>query len=47
MRDLYASMKKLKAKPTPDDLKRQSEVFARLCRLDPAAAFKLDGDGNK
>ena len=43
VRDLYACLLKLKPKPTPDEIIRQNDVFARLCRLDPAAALKLDG----
>jgi len=44
-RDLYTCLLKLKPKPTPDDFKRTAAVFAQLCRLDPAAALKLDGAG--
>ena len=40
---LYECLRKSKAKPTPDDVKRSSQLFARLCRLDPQAALKLDG----
>ena len=40
--DLYACMQKLKPKPTPDDAQRSAQIFARLCRLDPAAALKLE-----
>jgi len=43
-RDLYACLKKSRPKPTPEDLQRCNAVFARLCRLDPATALKLDGD---
>lgn len=43
MRDLYVCLRKIKpTKPTPDDTKRLAAVFARLCRLDPATALKLD-----
>jgi type VI secretion system protein VasJ len=45
MGDLFSCLKKLKPKPTPEDLKRSAEVFARLCRLDPGAALKLDSAG--
>lgn len=41
-RDLYTCLTRLKSKPSPDDLRRQAEVFARLSRLDAPAAFKLD-----
>ena len=47
MADLYSCLCKAKPKPTPDDLKRQADVFARLCRLDPAAALKLESGGAK
>lgn len=47
MADLYNCLTKLKPKPTPEDAIRASEVFARLCRLDPAAAFKLDAAKKK
>ncbi|MFQ5807853.1 MAG: hypothetical protein ACE5I3_15515, partial [Phycisphaerae bacterium] len=40
--DLYACLQRAKPKPTPEDVKRSTEVFARLCRLDPAAALKLE-----
>jgi len=40
--DLYACLHKMKPKPTPEDAKRVAEVFARLCRLDPASALKLE-----
>ncbi len=42
LRDLYAWFKKNKPKPTPEEMKRGGEMFARLCRVDPAAALKLD-----
>lgn len=42
LRELYAWFKKWRPKPTPDDIKRGGEIFARLCRVDPASAFKLD-----
>jgi type VI secretion system protein VasJ len=42
VRDLYECLLKAKPKPTPDDVRRNAAVFARLCRLDPAAALKLD-----
>ena len=41
-RNLYECLRKAKPKPTPDDIRRSADVFARLCRLDPAAALKLD-----
>ena len=47
MARLYECLRKSKAKPTPDDLRRNSAVFARLCRLDPAAALKLDNTAAK
>lgn len=40
--DLFACLQKAKPKPTPDDAQRSAAVFARLCRLDPARALKLD-----
>ncbi len=40
--DLYACLQKMKPKPTPEDAKRSAEVFAQLCRLDPASALKLE-----
>ena len=40
--DLYTCLQKLKPKPTPDDAQRQAQIFARLCRLDPVTALKLD-----
>ncbi len=45
--DLYACLRKAKPKPTPDDAKRNAAVFARLCRLDPARALKLEAAGAK
>ena len=45
--DLYACLLKAKPKPTPEDAKRSAEVFARLCRLDPALALKLEAAGAK
>jgi len=45
--DLYSSLLRSKAKPTPDGLKRRAEVFSRLCRLDPATAMKLEGAAAK
>ena len=44
---LYTCLRRLKPKPTPDDLKRTADVFARLCRLDPASALKLETAGAK
>lgn len=41
-RDLYAFLQKSRPKPTPEDAARSAGVFARLCRLDPALALKLD-----
>jgi len=43
MRDLYSCLTRLKQKPTPEEATRAGAVFARLCRLDPPAALKLDG----
>jgi type VI secretion system protein VasJ len=40
--DLYACLRKAKPKPTPDEVQHINEVFARLCRLNPAAALKLE-----
>lgn len=45
--DLYSCLRKAKPKPTPEDVKRNAEVFARLCRLDPAKALKLEAAGAK
>ena len=45
--DLYSCLQKAKPKPTPEDAKRSAAVFARLCRLDPAKALKLDAAGAK
>ena len=42
VRNLYECLRKAKPKPTPDDVRRNAAVFARLCRLDPTAALKLD-----
>jgi type VI secretion system protein VasJ len=44
---LFMCLRKSKPKPTPDDLKRGAEIFARLCRLDPASALKLEGGAAK
>ncbi|MBU0640701.1 MAG: type VI secretion system domain-containing protein, partial [Planctomycetes bacterium] len=41
-RQLYEALRKSKPKPTPEDLGRLANVFACLCRLNPAAALKLD-----
>lgn len=43
-RDLYSCLINAnpKAKPTPDELQRRADVFARLCRLAPAVAMKLE-----
>jgi len=40
--DLFACLTKARPKPTPDEARRQCEVFARLCRVDPGAALKLE-----
>jgi type VI secretion system protein VasJ len=40
--DLYACLLKSRPKPTPDDAQHRAAVFARLCRLDPTAALKLE-----
>ncbi|MEP0848627.1 MAG: type VI secretion system protein TssA [Phycisphaerae bacterium] len=42
LREFYSWFKKAKPKPTPDETKRGNDVLARLCRVDPSAAFKLD-----
>ena len=47
MARLYECLRKSKPKPTPDDLRRNNAVFARLCRLNPAAALKLDNSAAK
>ncbi len=39
----YECLKKALPKPTPDQQGRMNDVFAKLCRLNPAAALKLDG----
>lgn len=40
--DLYSCLLQMKPKPTPEQLQRSTVVFARLCRLDPALALKLE-----
>jgi type VI secretion system protein VasJ len=45
VKTLYECLRKAKPKPTPDDVRRSNEVFARLCRLDPSAALKLEPSG--
>jgi type VI secretion system protein VasJ len=45
--DLYACLQKARPKPTPEDAQRSAAVFARLCRLDPAKALKLETAGAK
>ena len=47
MARLYECLRKSKPKPTPDDQRRHNAVFARLCRLNPAAALKLDNSAAK
>ncbi len=39
---LYECLRKARPRPTPDDQTRLNQVFARLSRLDPAAALRLD-----
>ncbi|MGD8454028.1 MAG: type VI secretion system protein TssA [Phycisphaerae bacterium] len=39
---LFDCLRRLKPKPTPEDLQRQSQVFGRLARVNPCAALKLD-----
>lgn len=45
--DLYACLRRSKPKPTPEEIKRQQDVFARLCRLAPATAVKLEAAAPK
>lgn len=42
MQQLYDCMARANPRPTDEQGQRQAQVFARLCRLDPASAFKLD-----
>ncbi len=43
---LLECLRRLKPKPAPEDVQRTGQLFARLCRLDPGAALKLDSSGN-
>ncbi|MFH1748222.1 MAG: type VI secretion system protein TssA [Planctomycetota bacterium] len=44
---LFEALRKAKPKPTPEDVQRANEVFGHLCRLNPAAAMKLDPSAKK
>jgi len=39
---LYECLTKSRPRPTPEETQRIAAVFSRLCRLDPAAALKLE-----
>lgn len=39
---LYECLMKSRPRPTPEEAQRITAVFSRLCRLDPAAALKLE-----
>jgi type VI secretion system protein VasJ len=39
---LYECLMKSKPRPTPEEAQRVAGVFSRVCRLDPAAALKLE-----
>lgn len=42
LQSLYECLRRLKPKPTPEEIQRQLEVFGRLARVDPCAALKID-----
>ncbi len=39
---LYDCHVKNRPRPTPDDVRRRADVFARLCRLNPTAALRIE-----
>lgn len=46
LRMLYECRRKGRTgKPTPEQLQGEAELYGRVCRLDPAGAFKLDAPG--
>lgn len=45
MEKLFDCLLRARPKPTPPEIERQNAAFARLCRLNPSAALKLDPSG--
>lgn len=45
--DLYNCLQRARPKPTPEEARRCADVFARLCRLDPALALRLEAAAAK